>query len=168
MAGDQQTFGRLLRRYRVVAGLTQEGLAQRAGLSLRGVSDLERGLRRLPYPDTVERLIEALGLGPPERDALYAPRRPVPAGAQEHPAPPPPGSPLPVPLTSFIGRETELNDVGGLLGAGRLVTLTGPGGVGKTRLALEVARQQAAAFEQGVQFVPLAGGGRPHCAAPNG
>jgi predicted ATPase/transcriptional regulator with XRE-family HTH domain len=159
MTEDQRTFGSLLRRYRVEAGLTQEGLAERAGLSLRGVSDLERGLRRLPYPDTVERLIEALGLGPAERDALFAARRPVPSGEQADPAARLPKSPLPVPLTSFVGRETELNEVRRLLGTSRLVTLTGVGGVGKTRLALEAARQQAAAFEHGVQFVPLAGVG---------
>src|SRR5690349_1928416 len=78
MAEDQRTFGSLLRRYRVMAGLTQEALAEGAGISLRGISDLERGLRRVPYPDTVERLIEALGLGTAERDALFAARRRAP------------------------------------------------------------------------------------------
>src|ERR1700674_253495 len=102
MAGEQPTFGSLLRRYRLTAGFTQEGLSGRAGLSLRGVSDLERGLRRLPYPDTIERLIEALGLGPTEREALYAARGPLARKAQVDPAPLPPRSPLPVQLTSFI------------------------------------------------------------------
>src|SRR6266704_5301152 len=57
MVGDRTAFGALLRRYRTTAGLTQEALAEQAGLSLRGVSDLERGLRRVPYPETVERLV---------------------------------------------------------------------------------------------------------------
>ena len=43
------TFGQLLKRYRTAAGLTQEALAERAGLSARGISDMERGLRRAPY-----------------------------------------------------------------------------------------------------------------------
>jgi integrase len=146
MAADQRSFGTLLRRHRLIAGLTQEELAQRAGLSLRGVSDLERGLRQLPYPDTVARLIAALGFRPSEQDALYAARRR-----------PPPRSPVPAPLTSFIGRQTELSDVERLLDASRLVTLTGAGGEGKTRLALEVARRRADVFQQSVEFVPLAG-----------
>ena len=56
------TFGMLLRRYRVAAALTQEGLAERAGLSARGVQDLERGVRVAPRLDTVRLLADALGL----------------------------------------------------------------------------------------------------------
>jgi transcriptional regulator with XRE-family HTH domain len=56
-------FGDLLRRYRMVSGLTQAALAERAGLSERGLSDLERGVRRAPYVDTVVRLAAALGWG---------------------------------------------------------------------------------------------------------
>ena len=55
-------FGALLKRYRVAAGLSQEALAERALLSTRGISDLERGRHRLPYRDTVARLAEALAL----------------------------------------------------------------------------------------------------------
>src|SRR5713226_9067281 len=55
-------LGELLRRHRVAAGLTQERLAEAAGLSARGIADLERGVRRLPYPQTVQRLVQALGL----------------------------------------------------------------------------------------------------------
>ena len=61
------TFGELLRRARQAAGLTQEVLAERAGLSVRGIADLERGARRAPYPDTVRRLAEALHLAAPDR-----------------------------------------------------------------------------------------------------
>src|ERR1700694_5607075 len=56
------TFGALLHQHRLMAGLSQEELAERAGLSRRGISDLERGARLAPYPATVRRLIEALGL----------------------------------------------------------------------------------------------------------
>jgi transcriptional regulator with XRE-family HTH domain len=68
-------FGDLLRYHRMNAGLTQEVLAERAGLSLRGLSDLERGVRRAPYRDTVLRLAEALGLADAEIVVLLTKRR---------------------------------------------------------------------------------------------
>ncbi len=69
----------------------------------------------------------------------------------------PPASELPVSLTSFVGRERELAEIVALLDRPdvRLLTLTGPGGVGKTRLAIEVARKLAPDFADGVAFVPL-------------
>jgi transcriptional regulator with XRE-family HTH domain len=70
------TFGMLLRRYRVAAALTQEGLAERAGLSARGVQDLERGVRVAPRLDTVRLLADALGLDPEVRAGLIAAARP--------------------------------------------------------------------------------------------
>ncbi len=151
MAEDQPGFGALLRHYRVTAGLTQEALADRAGLSLRGVSDLERGRRHLPYPDTVERLIAALGLDTAEQAALQAARR-TDRGVSR-----PPISGLPAPLTSFVGRETELDAVARSLARGRLVTLIGAGGIGKTRLAIEAAQQHGATCAQRVHLVSLAG-----------
>src|SRR5205807_3505778 len=57
-----RTFGSLLRHFRRLAGLSQEQLAERAGLSRRGIADLERGARRSPYPNTVHQLADALGL----------------------------------------------------------------------------------------------------------
>ena len=57
---ESSAFGTLLRRHRLSAGLSQEQLAERAGLSRRGIADLERGARRSPYPDTIERLAVAL------------------------------------------------------------------------------------------------------------
>jgi predicted ATPase/class 3 adenylate cyclase len=78
MAADEpQAFGKLLRCYRLAAGLTQQALAEQAGLSARGIADLERGARRFPYKDTAERLVEALGLGNSERIALLGTRRPT-------------------------------------------------------------------------------------------
>ena len=68
-------FGELLRRYREAAGLTQEALAERAGLSARGISDLERVVIRAPRTDTLGLLIRALGLTTPERTRLEAAAR---------------------------------------------------------------------------------------------
>ncbi len=68
-SGAHQAVGDLLRRYREIAGLSQEALAERAGLSARGLLYLERGGRR-PYPATLRRLADALSLTPPQREAL--------------------------------------------------------------------------------------------------
>jgi predicted ATPase/DNA-binding SARP family transcriptional activator len=70
--------------------------------------------------------------------------------------PPPRTSNLPAQLTSFVGRDEELNRVSKLLGESRLVILTGPGGTGKTRLAIEAAVRLADQMPDGVWFVPLA------------
>ncbi len=141
-------FGDLLRRARLAAGLSQGALAKRAGLSERGVSDLERGARRHPRPETIGRLADALGLSPPARAAWSAAARDGSA----------PDAPWPRPLTSFIGRETEVAAIAALARRRdtRLITLSGPGGVGKTRLALRVAEAAAGSFPGGVWFVPLA------------
>ena len=72
-------FGARLRRHRLAAGLTQEALAERAGLSARGLQELERGARR-PLPDTVGRLAGALAL-PPEAHAAFAAAAPRPRAA---------------------------------------------------------------------------------------
>ena len=69
------SFGALLKGYRVAANLTQEALAERAGLSERAISDLERGLHRTPQRDTVHMLSDALGLAPRDRDAFESAAR---------------------------------------------------------------------------------------------
>ncbi len=68
-------FAVLPQQYRQSAGLSQEELAERAGLSARGISDLERGVRRAPYPTTVRLLAQALGLSHAEQAALLAASR---------------------------------------------------------------------------------------------
>ncbi len=80
----------------------------------------------------------------------------VPARAGRPPPPPPARGNLPAPLTSFIGRERELADVKHLLAATRLLTLTGPGGTGKTRLALHLATDVQQTFAAGAWLVELA------------
>lgn len=81
---------------------------------------------------------------------LAAPARPEPVVSQQR------GGNLPAPLTSFIGRHEQVPLIRKLLGAGRLVTLTGPPGVGKTRLAIEVGRELEQDFPDGVWLVELA------------
>jgi predicted ATPase/DNA-binding CsgD family transcriptional regulator/transcriptional regulator with XRE-family HTH domain len=147
-------FADLLRQHRLAAGLTQEALAERAGLSLRGVSDLERGARRAPHRDTVRRLTAALELGAAEQRAVMAAT--ARTGARDPTSTVRPTRQLPRQMTSFVGRDDEVAQVGRLLSSGPLVTLVGAGGVGKTRLALEVAGRQAARYPDGVRLVELA------------
>ena len=145
-------FGELLRHYRVAAGLTQEQLAERAGLSVRGLSDLERGLHRAPHPGTLSQLADALELTHADRDRLLSTRRRTPAPASSLTD----RATLPLPLTSFIGRQREMLELRGLLGRTRLMTLTGVGGVGKTRLVIELARAALDDYPDGIRFVELA------------
>ena len=159
MAATSSEFGAELRRRRQAAGLTQDALAERAGLSVRGISDLERGLKRSPYPDTVARLADALGLSEAERAALAtAAGRRLGGGPRPAPVDPLASVPPPTPLTPLVGREREVAEVTALLRdpAVRLLTLAGPGGVGKTRLALRVAGEIGPAFPGGVAFADLA------------
>ena len=150
-AGD---FGATLRRLRLAAGLTQEALAERAGLSAKALSDLERRPDRLPRLTTVALLADALRLEPADRQAFLAAGQP--GGAS------PPGSGLPRVPTPLFGRDGVVAAVAEVVrradgpGGSRLVTLAGPGGVGKTRVAVAVGERVADAFADGVRFVDLA------------
>src|SRR5680860_420684 len=86
--------------------------------------------------------------------------------AELGPSPPLPRTRLPRQLTSFIGRERELAEIATLLRSSRLLTLTGAGGCGKTRLALELARQRLEDFADGVWPVELAALGEPELIGP--
>src|SRR3712207_5613214 len=147
------TFGERLRRLREAAGLTQEELASRAGLTAKAVSALERGERKRPYPHTVRSLADALGLPEEERALLAASVSDRSAGEAPAAAPEPT---IPVPHTPLLGREKELEEIMAFLREVRLLTLTGTGGVGKTRLAAQAAREARELFPDGVAFVGLA------------
>jgi predicted ATPase/DNA-binding XRE family transcriptional regulator len=150
-------FGDLLRHYRLANGLSQEQLADRAGVSARAVSALERGDRRTPHRATVGLLADALELSADHRAELDAAvtRRRGPATAPSPPVSPPLGH-LPSPVTSFIGRAAEEAAVRRVLRTARLLTLTGTGGVGKTRLAVRVAEGLRDRYPDGVWLVELA------------
>ena len=161
-------FGGLLRWLRDEAGLTQDELAEAAGVSQRAVSDLERGINATARKDTAVLLAGALGLDGPARDLFIAAARgrgPVEAvlSARHESVPGALAATraarhnLPAQLTSFLGREPELPVLDKLLGSARLVTLTGAGGVGKTRLAVEFAAGVTGRFRDGVWLADLAG-----------
>jgi predicted ATPase/DNA-binding SARP family transcriptional activator len=140
---------RALMRLFAATGRRQQALAQYQ--RLRG--SLRRDLEAEPDPQTAS-LYRALLRGeielePPERELSEPkPRAPRPERARHN---------LPIALTSFVGRKRELMEVARLLDRNRLLTLTGAGGSGKTRLALEAARARMSASRDGVWLVELAG-----------
>ncbi len=157
------TFGQLLKYLRRRAQLTQTELAIACGYSTPHISHLENN-QRLPdeatllalfvpaldlqdEPELVERLLALAKTARGDRPGAAVTRseRSSMLGA------------LPSPSTPFIGRVNELAEIEQLLAdpACRLLTLVGPGGIGKTRLAIEVARRMTCAFAHGVYFVPL-------------
>ncbi|WP_399886269.1 ATP-binding protein [Streptomyces sp. BBFR51] len=168
MAGEQMTFGTLLRELRLAASLTIEGLAETSGVSVRGIGDLERGRRAAPQRRTVAALADGLGLAEAERERLLAAARTgratgySPAGVRSFPRG----------IDDFIGRQHEikqLTDLARRTAAGSggddpqspagptVVVISGPPGAGKTTLALQAAQEMADAFPDGQLLVDLRG-----------
>jgi len=153
--GAPTSFGAHLKSLREAAGFTQEELATIAGLSVHAVSALERGQRRRPHVETLRALSAALDLTGAARDAfLGSARAPALATAVDELS----GASLPVALTGLLGRDSDVQTLRHWLTEPtfRLITIVGSGGVGKTRLALELARGIAEEGSTRVGFVPLA------------
>jgi predicted ATPase/DNA-binding XRE family transcriptional regulator len=128
------SFADLLRSHRRQAGYSQEHLAERAGVSVAAIGSLERGIRRAPHRDTVRVLADALGISEPARERFEEAAARA-RGRQSRNI-----SGLPASLTSFIERN-EVDELKGLVAERRLLTITGSPGIGKTRIAIEVARR---------------------------
>ncbi len=177
MTGDRRPFGARLRAVRQSAGLSQMELAERSGLSMRTISNLEHDRTRWPFPASVHRLADALELeGAMRRDFLAAAGRRLAGG----PAPSVTGAPedrlpqagngqvvprqLPASVLQFAGRQAELNAISGLLdhtGTSKpavvISAVGGTAGVGKTALAVHWAHQMADHFPDGQLYVNLRG-----------
>ena len=140
LASTEPGFGELLRTYRITAGLSQEDLAARAGLSAHGISDLERGARTRPYAATVQRLVEALDLSEADARRLHTVARALPSGQSKAAA----QDGRTAKPSTLVGRASEYSILLEALtaatrGRGSLVTIAGDAGIGKTALCQQLA-----------------------------
>lgn len=165
---DELSFGEWLKQRRKLLHLTQHDLARRVNCSLSTLEKIEADARR-PSRQIAELLAQHLGIAADQRAAFVrfarSATRAVPPGAF---APPPAPAPwrtqlrhctnLPAQSTPLIGRDDDLVRAQNLLLSRnlRLLTLTGPAGVGKTRLAIAVAQTLLYEFNDGIYFVELA------------
>jgi tetratricopeptide (TPR) repeat protein/transcriptional regulator with XRE-family HTH domain len=171
-AGISEPPGLWLRGRRIAAGLTQEDLAERSGVSVRTIADMERGRTRRPYPSSVRALIRALGLPDATGTGLVAryrapgdePTAPGAAETAEVPAEPAVPRQLPTAVPYFAGRTSELRLLDAMLSdAGRgstgvvISAIGGTAGVGKTALALNWAHRVAPNFPDGQLYANLRG-----------
>jgi predicted ATPase/DNA-binding XRE family transcriptional regulator len=159
-ARAEPEFGEHVLKLRLKEGLSQEDLAEAAGLSVESIMRIENGTEGLTRREQIAAIEGALKASKfirmekaiIERDQLS----PKSIPAQHKFRRPTLRTNLPSQMTAFIGRESELQEIGSLLRHDRLVTITGMGGVGKTRLALQAARDELESYSDGVWFVELA------------
>jgi predicted ATPase len=124
-------------------------------MSTSAIGALERGSRRAPYRDTVALLATALGLAAHEHAELEAVASQARGRQPRIDAEPQTRHNLPIRLTSFLGRDAEIAEIEALLRTCRLVTITGSGGVGKTRTATEVAKRLLGEQQEEAWFIDL-------------
>jgi predicted ATPase/transcriptional regulator with XRE-family HTH domain len=140
--------------------LSQSELAEHANMSVETISALERGFRKRPQAGTVDLLGAALALDKDQMRALRDLSRAAPRAIARSTSPASPSEPgannLPLQLTSFVGRETEVAQITEAVEKHRLVTLLGSGGIGKTRISLQIAAALLDRTSDGVWFVELA------------
>ncbi len=157
MTDEEMPFGTWLRKERRRLDLTRQALAGRAGCAEITLRRIEAGTLK-PSRELAHILLEQVGIPAAELErwidyarglAVYPDQPQVPALASA-------ASNLPAYLTKFIGRARETDEVRQLVEQQRMVTLTGPGGVGKTRLAGRIAEQVLEQFPDGVWMVELA------------
>jgi non-specific serine/threonine protein kinase len=165
--GSALSFGAWVRQRRREQEWTQEALAAQVGCSPALIRKIEAGERR-PSHQVAELLVERLAAAPDETETMLRLARQdvrgpedagaAPAAPEPEPVPAPPPSNLPTVLTPLLGRAPEVAAVRAYLTGPevRLLTLTGPPGIGKTRLSLEVAADVGDHFPDGVFFVGLA------------
>jgi predicted ATPase/transcriptional regulator with XRE-family HTH domain len=138
----RETLAAVLKRLRMRSGMSQEALAERAGLSHRTIGDIECGVRRRPRRNTMDAIANALPIDDSQRKALQR------AATQD-------GLTLPPP-TKLIGRDREYSELcRAFTSPGTFVTITGPAGVGKTALAIAVANEAVDRFTGGAAFAAL-------------
>ncbi|MGW6449235.1 helix-turn-helix domain-containing protein [Lentzea sp. NPDC055074] len=147
------TFGARLLHHRKNAGLSQEELSERSGVSVRAISDMERGRARSPQRRTTEALLDALGLDDHDRAALRLLAR---AGRV---APAGPVWSLPMYVADLVGRDEELDAIART--SNGLVVVHGAAGTGKTSLAVRAAHLLEGRFPDGQVFVDLEASAQP-------
>lgn len=147
-----ESISYLIRSRRIRKGITQHQLAGLSAISVRAIRDLERGRTYRPHPNTLRRLLSALGISLDE--AATAAMSDGPAGRVRAGQP---SYPLPIPTETIIGRNDDVLALSRALPAdgNRVVAITGLPGVGKTRVAVEVANSLTHARELPVTWVPV-------------
>ncbi|GAA2228959.1 helix-turn-helix domain-containing protein [Herbiconiux moechotypicola] len=153
MMAEHTQVSALVRAARQEAELTLEDLSERSGVSVRGLSDIERGVSRTPRRSTLEAIGQGLGLSDDQTRALVLSVRQALAADASLAA-----APRPHRLLDFTGRDTELEVLGAMMvEPAAVIVLTGAGGFGKTSLALEAMARRS---PDGFAFLDLGGTGR--------